>query len=156
MIWIKRIKTALEEKGWSLSTCESLTCGMLASMIGDCPGISKVYAGGAITYQTPQKHILAGVSEDTLNQYGAIAELTAKEMCIGIQTKTGSETGISVTGNAGPNPDEGKPVGLVYICTAVLNTVEVVEYHFQGDRNSIRLQTCEAALEQLYSQLKKN
>lgn len=149
MIWIKKIKTILEQNGWSLSTCESLTCGMLASKIGDVPGISKVYAGGLVTYQTIEKNKLANVSMDTLDRFGAIAEQTAREMCVGVQRATGSEVSISVTGNAGPNPDEGKPVGLVYIGTVVLDRIVVKEYHLNGDRQSIREQTCKCAFEQL-------
>ena len=69
----------------------------------------------AVTYANEAKQRLLGVSAETLAQYGAVSEQTALEMARGVRALAGSNIGVSVTGVAGPNPSEGKEVGLVYV-----------------------------------------
>jgi PncC family amidohydrolase len=96
---------------------------------------------------------MAGVSEETLNRFGAVSEPCAREMCLGTAGRTGTDAAVSATGNAGPDASEGKPVGLVYIGVAVRGKAYVKEYHFEGDRLSIRKQAAEAALQDLLDRL---
>lgn len=152
---LTEIKDILLRNRWKASTCESITCGLVASLFGSVPGISKVYAGGLITYMTEEKHILAGVSESTLDRYGAISEETAVEMCLGTSAVMKTNVAVSVTGNAGPEADENKPVGLVYIGVSVNGKAEVKEYHFHGNRDEIRHQAANTAVIQLYEALQK-
>lgn len=147
------IKQILLANNWNVSTCESMTCGLVASLFGSVPGISKVYAGGLVTYMTEEKHILAGVREETLKQYGAISSQTAIEMCLGTSSKMKTNICVSVTGNAGPDSDEGKPVGLVYIGVAVNGKGFAKEYHFKGNRNENRQQAAHSAIIQLLETL---
>ena len=141
-----KVKEAMLEKGWTLSTCESLTCGLTASMLGEVPGISKVYAGGLVTYMTHEKHVLAGVKEETLETYGAVDPHTAEEMALGTAERLGTDVSVSLTGNAGPDVMENKPAGLVFIGVCVHGQVTVKEYHFEGTRDEVRRKAAEAAL----------
>ena len=105
----------LTEKGLKVAVAESCTGGYLAKRITDVSGSSKVFECGICSYSNRIKHQLLGVSERTLEEYGAISEQTATEMASGVRNLSGADIGISVTGNAGPTADEGKEVGLVYI-----------------------------------------
>lgn len=105
----------LTEKGLKVAVAESCTGGYLAKRITDVSGSSKVFECGVCSYSNRIKHQLLGVSEQTLEEHGAISEQTAAQMASGVRKLSGADIGISVTGNAGPTADEGKEVGLVYI-----------------------------------------
>ena len=87
----------------------------MAKRLTDVSGASEVFECGVVTYSNRMKHQLLGVSQQTLDTFGAVSEETAREMAAGVRRLSGAEIGISVTGNAGPEPSEGKEVGLVYI-----------------------------------------
>ncbi len=102
--------------GLTVSAAESCTGGLIAKRITDIPGCSDVFCGGCVTYTNSVKERIAGVSAETLEKYGAVSRQTAAEMAKGVRLATGSDTGISTTGIAGPGggtPDI--PVGTVYI-----------------------------------------
>ncbi len=146
----------LIRENMTVATAESCTGGLLASKFTSVPGVSAVYAGGFVTYATPMKHALLGVSKKVLKEEGAIAKKTAKQMAAGAAEKTGVDCALSVTGNAGPSADEGKPVGLVYIGCCVDGKTIARKYNFEGDRASIREQAANAALELLLNKLTKS
>ena len=107
----------LIERNISLASAESCTGGMFAQIMTEIPGISAVFDRGLVTYSNRAKVEELGVSQDTLDCYGAVSEETAIEMAEGLRKITGCRMCVSVTGIAGPGgetPD--KPIGLVYIC----------------------------------------
>ena len=107
---------ALHKKGVTLSAAESCTGGLIAKRITDISGCSDVFFGGCVTYTNEVKHRLIGVSQDTLDEYGAVSWQTACEMARGVRLATGSDIGISVTGIAGPTGGTAQtPVGTVFI-----------------------------------------
>ena len=106
----------LLERGLTLATAESCTGGLIARRITALPGASRVYRGGVVSYWTEVKAAVLGVPQDLLDQYGAVSEPTARAMAEGARRITGADIAVSVTGVAGPDPDErGNPVGLVFI-----------------------------------------
>ena len=106
----------LKEKGWTMATAESCTGGRIASRMTGLPGVSSVYRGGVVSYWTSVKGEVLGVPQEILDQYGAVSEPCARAMAEGACRITGAEIAVSVTGSAGPDPDErGTPVGIVYI-----------------------------------------
>ena len=143
----KELIELLLSKGLHISTAESLTGGMLISSLVNIPGASGAVIEGFITYCDEAKHHTLGVSEETLEKYGAISSQTAYEMCAGAAKKSGSEIAISTTGNAGPSAAEGKAVGLVYIGINIKGSIKTFECHFDGDRTSIRNQTSDFAVQ---------
>ncbi len=132
----------LTEKGLKVAVAESCTGGYLAKRITDVSGSSKVFECGICSYSNRIKHQLLGVSERTLEEYGAISEQTATEMASGVRKLSGADIGISVTGNAGPTADEGKEVGLVYIGVDSPKLTQVFTLHVnrrdQDARETIR------------------
>ncbi len=106
----------LKEKGLTFATAESCTGGRVAERITALPGASAVYRGGVVSYWTSVKVDVLGVPADTLDAHGAVSEETARAMAEGARRITGADIAMSVTGVAGPDPDErGVPVGIVYI-----------------------------------------
>ena len=106
----------LKEKGLTFATAESCTGGRVAERMTALPGVSAVYRGGVVSYWTSVKADVLGVPADILEAHGAVSEETARAMAEGARRITGADIAVSVTGVAGPDPDErGVSVGIVYI-----------------------------------------
>ena len=138
---------ALRAAGASVSTAESCTGGLVAARITSVSGASEAFKYGAVTYCNEAKNKILGVEKETLDSFGAVSAETAAEMAAGVRKIMNAEIGVSVTGLAGPNGGEGKPVGLVYVAVNSDNYSEVTENHFSGDRISVRNQAADKALE---------
>lgn len=140
----------------TISTAESCTGGMLAAKLIDYPGISQAFMEGIITYSNEAKSKRIGVKKDTLLKYGAVSKETAMEMAIGIAKTAGTNIGVSTTGIAGPGGGTTeKPVGLVYIGLYINGKLENRELRLSGDRQTIRKNTVEIALNWLKEELEK-
>ncbi|MDD3279818.1 MAG: CinA family protein [Lachnospiraceae bacterium] len=138
----------LQEKKLLLSTVESCTGGAVAARIVDIPGASDVLIQGLVTYSNQAKHRLAGVNTETLEQWGAVSEQTAREMAAGGNKSGETDVCISTTGIAGPGGGTlEKPVGLVYIACDFQGKTQVRELHLTGNRMDIRKKTVIQALE---------
>ena len=106
----------LKEKHWTMATAESCTGGRIAERMTALPGVSAVYRGGVVSYWSSVKNGVLGVPQEVLDTYGAVSEECARAMAEGARTVTGADIAVSVTGVAGPAPDErGVEVGIVYI-----------------------------------------
>ena len=134
--------------GKTLSTAESCTGGGIGNALTAVSGSSSVYTGGVISYWNEIKQEVLCVPGDMLAEFGAVSLPVAKAMAIGVRKLMKTDVAVSVTGLAGPGGDEfGNSVGLVYIGYADEKTEVAFKYHFSGDRESVRLQAVEAALE---------
>ena len=133
--------------GKTLATAESLTGGGIGAALTAVSGSSAVYKGGVISYTNEIKHNVLGVSQGLLNRYGAVSAWVAGEMVSGVRRLLNADIAVSVTGLAGPGGDEyGNPVGTVYIGYEDHQRSVVRHFCFEGDRESVRNQTIEAAL----------
>jgi nicotinamide-nucleotide amidase len=140
----------LLKKKTTVSLAESCTGGMISACLTDYPGISEVYLGGVNAYSNEMKMNLLGVSEETLDRYGAVSEACAVEMAKGIQNRTNSDIALSVTGIAGPGGGtKDKPVGLVYVSLVTKCDVWVKRLNLWGDRSRIRANTTLHALDMI-------
>ena len=110
------VVSELKAQGKTLATAESCTGGLLSKRLTDVSGASEVFHMGCVTYANQAKEDLLSVSHETLAQYGAVSEQTAREMAEGIVRRSGSSLGVGITGIAGPEGGTAeKPVGLIYI-----------------------------------------
>ncbi len=144
---VKRLKAA----GKTIAVAESCTGGMIASRITDVPGSSAVFGYGVVTYANEAKIKLLGVNEQTLADYGAVSEQTAREMAEGVKALSGADIGVAVTGIAGPDGGtEEKPVGLVYLAVAVGSETKITRLLLsrgrRDERTSIRERTAMHAM----------
>lgn len=152
-----RIAELLAKKNIKVSTAESCTGGMIAATLVNVSGISNWFEEGYVTYSNSAKQKLLGVDKDTLKQYGAVSEQTARQMAIGAAKAAGCQAAVATTGIAGPDGGTAeKPVGLVYIGAVVKDAVVVEKHFFQGDRAEVRKQSTQAALELLEQMLERD
>ena len=135
----------LAQRGWRLATAESATGGMIAARITSVPGSSKVFRGGAVTYATDLKTTVLGVLADLVEQEGVVSEATARAMAEGVAERLGAEVGVSVTGSAGPDPQE-RQTGTMIIGVHTPDGTQARTMRFPGDRERIRTYAATAAL----------
>lgn len=145
----------LSERGQTFAAAESCTGGLISQMITSLPGASSVFSGGVVCYTNQAKHQLLQIDEGLLSTVGAVSAEVAKELARGIRAILGADYGISVTGVAGPDEVEEKPVGLVYVGIASKDHAEAIEYRFAGTRKQIQLRSAKTALFQLWKRLKE-
>lgn len=146
----EQVVLKLKEKNWQVSFAESCTGGLLSGRLVNVSGVSDVFNEGYVTYANAAKHKLLGVSQASLDNFGAVSRQVAEEMAQGAVNASGAQCAVSVTGIAGPDGGtKAKPVGLVYIGCYADGKIVVTENHFQGDRAQVRAQTVEAALKLL-------
>lgn len=106
---------ALRNNHQTISFCESLTAGLASATLASVPGASDVLRGGIITYATELKIALAGVDETVIEQHGVVSAAVAREMARGCRKACATDWAVSLTGVAGPDPQDGHPVGEVWI-----------------------------------------
>jgi nicotinamide-nucleotide amidase len=149
-----RIVEACAHRGFRLAVAESLTGGLLTSAIVETPGASSVLSGGIVAYDTAIKHTVVGVDRGLLADRGAVDPRVAAQMADRVRTAfarhgRAADVGVATTGVAGPEPQDGKPVGLVYLGLAVGEHVEVAELRLSGSRDEIRSASVSTALARL-------
>ena len=134
-------------QGKTLATAESLTGGGIGAALTKVSGSSAVYKGGIISYTNAVKHKLLEVPMELLDRYGAVSEPVARAMAEGARKALEADIAVSVTGLAGPSGDAyGNPVGTVFIGYSDCTHAVVKHCLFSGDRESVRNQTIETAL----------
>lgn len=140
----------LKEQGKTLVAAESCTGGLLSDLITTVPGSSAAFKGGVVSYSNELKNALLRVPQDVLegkDAPGAVSEQTARLMAENLLESLGADYALSVTGVAGPDSSEGKPVGLVYIGLAKSGgDTEVVKVRYNGNRETIKLRAAKQAL----------
>lgn len=147
---ILRVINFMLENNLSLSCAESCSGGLLSAKFIDFAGASKIFYEGIISYSNYSKIKRLGVRGETLKKFGAVSKEVALEMLNSFQT----DICISTTGIAGPKSDNSeKPVGLVYIGLKIKNKTFVREFNFSGERQKVRNQTVNAALDFLEEKL---
>ena len=152
----QRLLETLRARGLTFAAAESCTGGLIAKRITDLPGASAVFRGGVVSYTNEVKRDVLGVSQQLLNQYGAVSAQVAQAMAEGVQRITGADLAVSVTGVAGPDRDErGNDVGTVYLGIATAQDSQSLKVHFQGDRHTIRRQAAECAFSLLLKETEK-
>jgi nicotinamide-nucleotide amidase len=131
----KAILDKMTEKGLTLSIAESCTGGYISHLFTQHPGSSKVFLGGGVTYSNGLKEHILGVKHQTIEQFGAVSEQTAKEMVEGALLNFKSDFAISVTGVAGPDGGTiDKPVGTVWIAVSGMGKLLIKKYTFGNKR----------------------
>lgn len=136
----------LRERGLTIATMESCTGGLLASTITDSPGSSSVFRGGIVSYDTEVK-IQYGVPREIVEQHGVISSECAKAMAAAVRRVLATDVGVGVTGVAGPDTQEEKPVGTMHIGFADgEGEPAVMSYTFGGGRETIKRRAVTNAL----------
>jgi nicotinamide-nucleotide amidase len=141
-------KLAQQEK--TIAVAESCTGGTLAKLLTDIPGASRYFTYGWVTYSDTAKIKELGVKADLIKEDGAVSHRVAEAMAKGVRKRAGTDFAIGITGIAGPDGgSEQKPVGLVYISVDSDSGCETKRFIFAHNRDFIRLQAAQTALNML-------
>jgi nicotinamide-nucleotide amidase len=154
------ISILLKKNNLKLATAESCTGGLVSNLLTNIPGSSDFFLGGVLSYSTNVKKEILNIPKKLIDDYGVISAETAKAMASGVRECIQADIGLAVTGNAGPTSieggvDRGKPVGLVYVATAINGNSEFKEFCFFGSRLDIKRRAANAALNTLRLNLLK-
>ena len=137
-----------------LAIAESLTGGLLTSAFVDVPGASKVLLGSIVAYQSELKHELLGVSRVLLATQGAVDPEVAAQMAIGVRARLAQKMGLNeaqviglaTTGVAGPESQDGKPAGQVFVAVSMSDGDFVYPLTLSGGRDEVRKSAVSEAL----------
>lgn len=156
-----RALALLAESNQTVAVAESLTGGLVAAELTSVPGASKSFRGSVTAYATALKQDLLGVDADLLARRGAVDPEVALQMAAGVRARLEAGWGIATTGVAGPEPQDGQPVGTVYVavCGPVggpLGAGKVAALRLNGDRAEIRRESVRSVLELLVGELSEN
>ena len=137
------ILDVLATRGLTIAVAESLTGGLLTSELVSVPGASASFLGGVVAYNTHLKSTILGVDAALLAAHGAVHPDVARAMALGVRSVLAvdgedADIGIATTGVAGPELQDGHPVGTVFIALSAVDQSIVVELHLDGDRQAIR------------------
>ncbi|WPO70978.1 CinA family protein [Streptomyces sp. KN37] len=160
-----RLLRLLAARGETLAVAESLTGGLVAAEITAAPGASVVFRGSVTAYATDLKRDVLGVEGTLLDERGAVDPEVARQMAVGVRKALGADWGIATTGVAGPDSQDGKPVGTVFVAVAGpgLDGMrgyagggaegKVAALRLNGDRSEIRMESVRSVLTLLLEQL---
>lgn len=138
----------------TLALAESCTGGLVANMITSVPGSSAVFVGGIVCYSTQSKQDWLGIPEFLIQTHGTISVAIARQLAENVKQESKSDYGIGITGVAGPNSVEGKPVGTVYVGLALPGEPTVVKsLRLRGLRHTVQMNAAKQALFLLYKHL---
>ncbi|MFT4124114.1 MAG: nicotinamide-nucleotide amidohydrolase family protein [Microbacteriaceae bacterium] len=155
------VEAAARDAAWIVAECsrrsitigvaESLTGGLLTASIVAVPGASRVLAGGVVAYATGVKRSLLGVDAALLAERGAVDPEVARQLADRVRALVAvdgrpAQLGLGTTGVAGPDPQDGRPVGLAYVGLALGGRREAVRLRLGGSRSDIRSGVVAAAL----------
>lgn len=151
------VLSLLIRRGATVAVAESLTAGLVGAALSTPPGASGAFVGGVISYSTELKYRLLDVPADLLAREGAVHPQVAAAMANGVRLLTGSTYGLAVTGVAGPEPQDGKPVGTVHLAVSGPDgRVWHRDPQLTGTREQIRESTVNEAVDLLRSVLEAN
>ncbi|WP_031080796.1 CinA family protein [Streptomyces sp. NRRL WC-3549] len=152
-----RVLGRLRDRGETLAVAESLTGGLVAAELTAVPGASHSFRGSVTAYATALKRDVLEVDAALLAERGAVDPEVAAAMAAGVRRVLGADWGISTTGVAGPEPQDGKPVGTVFVAVCGPGDVrKVAELRLNGGRGDIRKESVRSLLELLSGELVAN
>ncbi|MFJ8195178.1 CinA family protein [Streptomyces sp. NPDC096094] len=151
----------LTVRGETLAVAESLTGGLVAAAITAVPGASKAFRGSVTAYATELKRELLGVDATVLAARGAVDPQVAAQMAAGVRKALGADWGIATTGVAGPDPQDGQPVGTVFVAVdgpvgaddGSASGGKVEALRLNGHRAEIRMESVRSVLALLLREL---
>lgn len=147
---LEKLADRCQAQKYLLTSAESCTGGLVSQMITSLAGSSKWFDAGFVTYSNQAKNTMLGVPLDLINKYGAVSLEVAAAMAVGALEKSQAHYSLAITGIAGPtggSPE--KPVGTVCFAWAYSDKIKTEKCLYTGDRDAIREQAAEYALQQL-------
>jgi nicotinamide-nucleotide amidase len=143
----------LKARGATIATAESLTGGSLAVRLSAAPGASMFFKGSTVVYTAEAKHRILGVRTETIDGPGIVSEECAREMAAGARRLFDADLAVALTGVAGPEPHDDKPVGTVCVGLSSADGETARCFRAPGDRDMVRRWAEQAALDMVRRRL---
>jgi nicotinamide-nucleotide amidase len=153
---VAEIHARLLDRGATVAVAESLTGGLLSAALTTTPGASNTMRGGVVVYATDLKASLAGVDPTLLAERGPVDGEVAVALARGVRTRLDSTYGLAVTGVAGPDPQDGQPVGTVFGAVSGPEGDVVRSWRLDGSREQIRVAAVDHCLALLWSEFDRD
>lgn len=149
----KKVIELCRKHNYTIASCESVTGGLFASELIKNEHASSVVKGAFIAYSNEAKKNIVGVSEKTLEKYGAVSKECAIEMALQTKNKFNTNISVSFTGNASKNTMENKKVGLIYTCILINEDEINLCLELDGTRTEIQTQAVKKIFEEILKYL---
>lgn len=145
------LQAILKANKQTITTAESCTGGLVASMITKISGSSEIFNGSIVSYSNKIKNQELNVKNETLEKFGAVSVEVVNEMLNGVINKFDANFAIAISGIAGPNGGtKNKPVGTVVIGVGDSNNLKIINvYNFIGSREDIQIQAAKVSLKEI-------
>ena len=151
---LQNLASNLSTQNLKVTCAESCTGGLLAANLTRLPGSSAWFDMGFVTYSNEAKQQMLNVNPTTLAHYGAVSEAAVREMALGALISSKGDYALSISGIAGPaGGSEDKPIGLVWFGLASKKRIWAESKTFNGDRDQVRAQAVQHAVQLLLSKL---
>ncbi|GED98178.1 CinA family protein [Gordonia crocea] len=154
----RELIAALVERGQTVAVSESLTAGLLGAALAGVPGASAALRGGVIVYATDLKATFGGVNPQTLAADGPVAASTAGQLALAVARNADADWGVSLTGVAGPDSQDGHAPGTVFCGVArrrvISDEISTHAWQLSGDRWEIRLTSAKRAIQELLTAIR--
>jgi nicotinamide-nucleotide amidase len=144
----------LRARKLKLAVAESATGGALASLITEAPGASDYFSAGYVAYSADAKRAL-GVSDDVLRDFGTVAQETTRALAAATRASAGADVAVATTGNAGPEPSDGKPVGVLHVVVDIQGRQTCQETTYSTTRTEYKRRGAMEALSLLWRELER-
>jgi nicotinamide-nucleotide amidase len=144
----------LRKQRLTVATMESCSGGLLGSTITDAPGSSAYYRGGVVAYSADVK-IANGVPPELIERFGTVSAQTAAAMASAARRQMGADVGLAITGVAGPDESEGKPVGTLHVAMDFLGEISSDSSIYSTTRPQLKRRAVLDVLYLLWRELRK-
>jgi len=152
-----KLQQLLRNSKTTITSAESCTGGLVASLITKIPGSSDIFNGSIVSYSNYIKEKELGVKKTTLDDFGVVSTNVVEEMLLGVIKKFNASFAIAISGVAGPTGGtKTKPVGMVVIGVSNNKGLKKIKiYNFKGSREKIQKQAAQRSLKQIFKFAKK-
>lgn len=132
----------LRDKNLTIATAESLTAGLVSSLLAEITGASKVFKGGIVAYQNEMKEKVLNIDPQIIIKHSSVSKEVAILMAENVRKLLEADLGVSTTGVAGPATMGNKKVGTVFVALSFKDHNMCLELNLTGDRQAIRQESC--------------
>jgi len=147
---VAEIADQVSEKDFTVAIAESLTGGKIAAQLAAGESSADWFCGGVAAYQSEVKFRVLGVDRGPV-----VTASAAQQMAAGVRNLMGADAAVAVTGAGGPDPQDGQPVGTVFIGYSDVDGEQFEEHHFEGDPERVVAETTVAALRLLLTGIRR-
>ena len=148
-----KVVEKLKAKKLTIATAESVTAGLVSSHLAEIEGTSKILKGAIVAYQNEVKENILKIDSEIIDKHSSVSREVATLMAENVRKILKADIGVATTGVAGPAPLGDNKIGTVFVAFSSLEHNMCLELNLTGDRQTIRVQTCNKLFELILEKL---